>query len=106
MREKTKPNVLILNLKREYWEHIRDGEKVEEFRLIKPYWEKRLRGAVNKVFSFDEVHFKLGYPERDDESRILKRKWAGVYVRPVIHKEFGAGPIPCFCIRVGKEIKS
>jgi len=34
--------VLTLNLKREYWEQIRDFKKKFDFREIKPYWKKRL----------------------------------------------------------------
>lgn len=34
--------VLTLNLKRKYWEEIRDFKKLNEYREIKPYWEKRL----------------------------------------------------------------
>lgn len=37
--------VLTLNLKRKYWEQIRDGEKHMEYREIKPYWTKRLLGT-------------------------------------------------------------
>lgn len=35
---------LVLPLKREYFEHIRDGLKLEEFWLCNPYWAKRLEG--------------------------------------------------------------
>lgn len=33
---------LILNLRKEYFEQIRAGEKVQEFREVKEYWTKRL----------------------------------------------------------------
>ena len=35
-------SVLTLNLKRKYFEQIHDGEKLNEYREIKPYWTKRL----------------------------------------------------------------
>lgn len=34
--------VLTLNLKKKYWDQIRSGSKLEEYREIKPYWTKRL----------------------------------------------------------------
>ena len=36
--------VLTLNLKRKYWEKIRDGKKDWEFREVKKYWIVRLCG--------------------------------------------------------------
>ncbi len=35
---------------------IRSGIKKEEYREIKPYWQKRLRGK-----EFDAIHFRNGY---------------------------------------------
>ena len=35
-------NILNLNLKKKYWEQIRDNKKHFEYREIKPYWESRL----------------------------------------------------------------
>jgi len=34
---------LILHLKYEYWQMIRDGDKTHEYREVKPYWESRIR---------------------------------------------------------------
>lgn len=88
--------ILRLNLKREYWEAIRDGEKIYELRRATPYWRKRLRGT-----RYDEIHLCLGYPKRNDESRILRRKWR---TAPAIintkHPEFGEMHVDVFCIDV------
>ena len=35
-------NVLDLVLKKKWYDMIESGEKTEEYREIKPYWEKRL----------------------------------------------------------------
>ena len=36
------PKTLHLVLKRKWWDMIECGEKKEEYREVKPYWEKRL----------------------------------------------------------------
>lgn len=46
---------LHLTLKRKWFEMIVSGEKKEEYRVIKPYWESRL----NK--SYSHVVFRNGY---------------------------------------------
>lgn len=47
---------LHLVLKRKWYEMIESGEKKEEYREIKPYWEKRLLES-----DFTHVTFQLGY---------------------------------------------
>ena len=86
--------VLRLNLKREYWEDIRDGKKPEEFRLQTPYWEKRLSS------SYDEIHLLWGYPKKYDESRIIRRVYRGYTVKTITHKHFGDMPVSVFAIKV------
>ena len=49
-------NVLHLTLKGEWFNEIASGRKRDEFRLVKPYWERRLEGKT-----FNEIHFKNGY---------------------------------------------
>lgn len=49
-------DILHLTLKKKYFVEIAGGEKPYEYRLVKPYWTKRLEGR-----HFDEVHFRLGY---------------------------------------------
>lgn len=48
-------SVLHLTLKKKWFDMIASGEKVEEYREIKPYWTKRL----NK--DFELVQFRNGY---------------------------------------------
>jgi hypothetical protein len=47
---------LILHLKHKYFEQVASGEKRHEFRLVKPYWEKRLIGK-----SYDIVKIWDGF---------------------------------------------
>ncbi len=93
--------ILRLNLKKKWWELIRDGLKTTELRLATDYWRKRLFGH-----KYDEVHFCLGYPKKDDESRILKRKWKSVTTQMVLHEEFGDEPVEAFVIDIGANIES
>lgn len=64
--------ILHLPLKTRWFNDIKAGTKTEEFRRVTDYWRKRLEGK-----DYDEIHIKLGYPKRGDESRTIKRKWNG-----------------------------
>lgn len=92
--------VLRLHLKRKWWIKIKSGEKSTELRLATDYWRKRLIGR-----HYDEIHLLLGYPKKDDKSRVLKRKWTLVSKETVLHEEFGANPVEVFVIDVSQEIK-
>jgi len=48
--------VLHLTLYRQWFYMIDSGLKKEEYREIKPYWIKRLRGR-----EYEEIHFRNGY---------------------------------------------
>ena len=48
---------LYLPLKKEWYEMIERGEKKEEYRLLKPYWEKRLLD-YKKLVDYYEKHKK------------------------------------------------
>jgi hypothetical protein len=48
--------VLHLTLKRQWFDMIASGVKREEYREIKPYWNKRLLAG-----RYDVVHFRNGY---------------------------------------------
>lgn len=92
-----KKKVLHLSVKRKYFEQIKSGEKVEEFRLAKDYWSKRLE---NKTF--DEIVIKSGYPKLGESARTLIRPWRGYVMRTIVHEEFGAGPVTVFAIKVNE----
>jgi hypothetical protein len=56
-RSRRKPMaVLHLTLKNKFFQQIAGGEKPYEYRVVKPYWTRRLEGKT-----FAEVHFKNGY---------------------------------------------
>lgn len=99
---------LTLPLKRKWFETIRDGVKLEEYREMSDYWKKRL--FSNKVFckgvceicnvkncpkeifsSYERLIFTLGYPKADDTSRRFEFKNPKIRIgtgRP----EWGAEP--------------
>lgn len=41
--------MLILPIKKKWFDMIRSGEKKEEYREIKPYWTKRLNNEFDKM---------------------------------------------------------
>ena len=48
--------ILHLTLKKKWFDMIASGEKREEYREIKPYWNKRLIGQ-----HYDAIRFRNGY---------------------------------------------
>lgn len=90
---------LTLPLKREYFEAIRDGTKLEEYRLCTPFWRKRLEGR-----EFDSVVLTLGYPARDDHGRRLVRAWRGFTTKTITHPHFGPSPVQVFAIDVSEAV--
>jgi hypothetical protein len=85
---------LHLNLKGEYFDQIKAGTKLFEYRLVSK-WAKRLHGKT-----FDRVFIKRGYPKNGDVSRIIERPWLGFEVQIRTHTHFGADPVEVFAIRV------
>lgn len=90
-------STLVLPLKREYFEQIRDGTKTEEYRLVTPYWSKRLQGR-----QYDSIVLTLGYPAAADAARRLRRPWRGFTIKTIQHPHFGPEPVRVFAIEVGE----
>lgn len=89
------PSTLHLSLKREYFEAIRDGHKLEEYRLCTPHWRKRLEGR-----EYEQVVLTLGYPSRNNHARRLVRAWRGFVVKTITHPHFGPSPVQVYAINV------
>ena len=76
--------MLTFNLKKQWFDKIKSGEKTHEYRECKPYWDKRLMWRV-KSFENNEIarrliqkniaclpcRFKCGYPSFNDKDKIL-----------------------------------
>ena len=67
--------MLTFNLKKEWFDKIKSGEKTHEYREIKPYWVKRLdyikstldRKLINGHFCY----FVSGYPKRSEVDKYM-----------------------------------
>jgi hypothetical protein len=94
---------LTLNLKAEYFEAIRLGEKTEEYRLYNKFWRTRIEGAFRDQREFQWIKICLGYPKADDHEKILMRPWRGYKVKWITHPLFGPKPVAVFAIRVNRE---
>jgi hypothetical protein len=90
-----KSRILQLALDREFFEDIRDGSKLEEYREVKPYWTKRIEGR-----EYDEIILTLGYPLADNESRRLRRPYLGYVKKRIIHPKFGPDEVEVYAIKV------
>jgi len=86
---------LTLHLKKEYFDQIASGEKVEEYRLVTSYWQKRL---IRR--SYENIVLLCGYPKRDDESRQIIRPWRGFTTKLIKHPHFGNEQVQVFAINV------
>lgn len=86
---------LVLPLKDIYFNQIKAGTKTEEFRLVTPYWRRRL-----EYRTYDRIVLTLGYPKREDTARRLIRPWRGYRVTTITHPHFGPNPVQVFAINV------
>lgn len=78
-----------------YFDQIKAGTKTEEYRLVTPFWTKRLVGR-----SYDNVVMTRGYPKVDEADKRLSFPWRGYAVKEITHPHFGADPVEVFAIAV------
>jgi hypothetical protein len=91
---------LTLNLKKIYFDAIKSGEKVEEYREMKPFWEKRLKDR-----NYDRVVIKLGYPPKDNQDgKVLYFKWKGYTVKEITHEIFDNETQNVYAIDLSEQI--
>lgn len=65
--------MLTFNLKKEWFDKIKSGEKTHEYREYKPYWEKRIKKALGLnnsdfLYSLNSIPYqvkagRMTYPE-------------------------------------------
>lgn len=92
---------LVLPLKGEYFDAIRDGSKPEEYRLANVYWTRRLFDRkTGRPRTFGLIVLTKGYPKRDDHSRRLERAWQGFTLKTLTHPHFGPRPVDVYAIDV------
>lgn len=86
---------LTLPLKAIYFDQIKAGTKLEEYRLITPFWRKRLEGRT-----YQQIVLTKGYPAAADHARRLVLPWRGYIVKTLMHPHFGPYPVEVFAIDV------
>jgi len=62
----SKINTLHLTVKKKWFNDIELGKKDKEYRIVKPYWEKRLIGK-----DYDYIEFRNGY-RKDSRKMTVK----------------------------------
>jgi len=80
--------MLILPVKRKWFDLIKSGDKDHEYRLINEYWTKRL---VGKTYS--KVVITLGYPRRCDTEKRIEFPYRGMTEVLITCEEFGEKPV-------------
>lgn len=86
---------LILPVKRKWFDQIKAGTKLFEFRLRTDFWRVRL---VDR--EYDRVVITLGYPPRDCAERRLTFEWNGYEHMTIESEEWGMRPKDVFAIRL------
>lgn len=80
--------MLTFNLKKEWFDKIKNGEKTHEYREYKPYWKNRLKKYIGTDFSdlrlrYGDtivieyphfINFVCGYAKKEDKTKRLKAK--------------------------------
>ncbi|MFZ5139282.1 ASCH domain-containing protein [Enterobacter hormaechei] len=82
---------LQLAVNGEYFDQMKRGEKVEEYRLVNPYWCRRLSQGHNQQLPrrFDRLIITKGYPRKDDCERRIDIPYAGYEVKVITHVNNG-----------------
>lgn len=91
----SRPSTLVLPVKGIYFDQMKTGTKLFEFRLRTPYWRRRLEGR-----QYDLVCITKGYPSSSDTERRLVVPWNGYEEQTLTHEFFGADPVDVFAIRI------
>ncbi|WP_454740911.1 ASCH domain-containing protein [Citrobacter freundii] len=86
---------LQLAVKGEYFDQMKSGKKTEEYRLVNPYWGRRIHGK-----DYDRLIITRGYPKRDDMSKRIDIPYDGYEIKVITHPHFGPEPIKVFAIKV------
>ena len=90
--------VLILHVKKEFFDMIKSGEKTEEYRRLTPYWGKRLQGALSGRYS--GIRIACGYPSWSDKARWLSFPWTGAEIKTITLPFFGSDPVEVIAIKL------
>lgn len=92
-------DILHLAVKRVYFDSIKAGTKGEEYRLVTPYWTKRIEGRV-----YDMICITLGYSAAGDMERTLMFLWNGYKRKRITHPHFGPNEVEVYAIYLTDEV--
>ena len=94
--------ILHLTLKKKWFDLIASGKKKVEYRLITPYWKRRLFEDVFKPISrmripisFDEIYFRNGYNNLNPFMRV---EWKSIDIDWFEGRR-------CYAIQLGKVLE-
>lgn len=93
---------LQLAVNGEYFDQMKRGEKVEEYRLYNEYWRTRLifESFISAPRKFDRLIITRGYPRKDDAERRIDIPYDGYEIKVITHPHFGTEPVKVFAIKV------
>lgn len=93
----TPVRVLTIPVKGIYFDQIKCGEKLHEYRLRNAYWAKRLRGR-----EYDRIVLTRGYPKGGGVEGVtrLTREWRSFTVGTITHEHFGPDAVEIYAIDV------
>jgi len=104
-------SVLNLTLKRKWYDMIASGEKKEEYREEKLYWDVRIRNWIDRRLcgrkTYLVVAFSLGYAKPGMFFRAHPWPIGDLYVvgyRPHPHPEWGEPDAPHYVISLGERV--
>ncbi|MFA4928254.1 MAG: hypothetical protein WC558_07040 [Patulibacter sp.] len=95
---------LVLHVKKIYFDQIKSGEKIEEYREVKPYYKKRLEDK-----EFSGVIIIWGYPSRHTDENTIVFPWNGFTKKSITPittgtvSIFGPDPVEVYAIVLNKE---
>lgn len=92
--------ILQLAVNGVYFDQMKRGKKVEEYRLVNKYWIKRLRNPSGQPWRFDRLIITHGYPRKDDADRRIDIPYDGYEIKVITHPHFGMEPVKVFVIKV------
>lgn len=77
-------STLTLPIKRKYFELIKSGKKLEEYRDVKDYWTKRImKDGITKV------KLRVGYPKEETPDNTIVVKFKGYEIKRLNTQTYG-----------------
>lgn len=76
--------ILTLHLKGKWFDQVKAGVKTHEYRVVSPYWIKRLRNR-----EYDFIIVCRGYPKGNDFKNRIIFQWNGAKETIIEHEEWG-----------------